>query len=262
MAIRVLEDARAGIKQLFPKTATRFAKTAVSRKWCNFNHSAGDNPKCQEDSERNMDETTKTAELNRRTSGENTYKNPIDREAAWGLLTEFTVSDSLRKHALAVEACMRAYARKFGEDEEKYAITALLHDFDYEKWPTPEEHPFVGNKILEERGWPVEIRRAILSHAQYSGVSRITNMEKALFACDELAGFITATALVKPGKSLAEVEASSVRKKMKDKAFARSVSREDIIQGAQELGVDLVEHIAFCVEAMKTVARELGLAGN
>ncbi|MBV9608569.1 MAG: HDIG domain-containing protein [Acidobacteria bacterium] len=186
----------------------------------------------------------------------------MNRGAAWGLLIEFTQSENLRKHALAVEACMRAYARKFGEDEEKYGVTALLHDFDYDKWPSAQEHPFVGNKILEERGWPEEIRRAIMSHAPYTGVARVTNMEKALFACDELAGFITATALVKPGKSLAEVEASSVRKKMKDKAFARSVSREDIIQGAQELGVSLEEHIAFCVEAMKTVAGELGLAGT
>jgi predicted hydrolase (HD superfamily) len=156
---------------------------------------------------------------------------------------------------------MRAYAEKFREDVDKYGVTGLLHDFDYEKYPTPQEHPFVGNKILEERGWPEEIRRAILSHAEYSGVPRQTNMEKALFACDELAGFITATALVKPSKSLAEVDAKSVRKKMKDKAFARSVSRDDIINGAAELGVDLEEHIAFCIEAMKKVADRLGLAG-
>ena len=186
----------------------------------------------------------------------------INRESAWSLLTEFTQSESLRKHALAVEACMRAYARKFGEDEDRWGATALLHDFDYEKWPTEQEHPFVGNKILAERGWPEDIRRAILSHASYSGVPRQTPMEKALFACDELAGFITATALVKPGKSLAEVEAKSVRKKMKDKAFARSVNRDDIIQGAQELGVELEEHIAFCIEAMKPAAPQLGLAGN
>ena len=186
----------------------------------------------------------------------------INRESAWSLLTEFTQSESLRKHALAVEACMRAYARKFGEDEDRWGATALLHDFDYEKWPTEQEHPFVGNKILAERGWPEDIRRAILSHASYSGVPRQTTMEKALFACDEMAGFITATALVKPGKSLAEVEAKSVRKKMKDKAFARSVNRDDIIQGAQELGVELEEHIAFCIEAMKPAAPQLGLAGN
>jgi putative nucleotidyltransferase with HDIG domain len=185
-----------------------------------------------------------------------------DRQSAWELLAEFTASENLRKHALAVEACMRAYARKFGEDEAVWGVTGLIHDFDYEKYPTPQEHPFVGHKILEERGWPEAIRRAIMSHAQYSGVPRVSNMEKALFACDELAGLITATALVKPGKSLAEVDAKSVRRKMKDKAFARSVSREDIIQGAQELGVDLEEHIAFCIEAMKGIAGELGLAGN
>ena len=182
-----------------------------------------------------------------------------DRSAAWGLLCEYTQSESLRKHALAVEACMRAYAKRFGDDEEKYGITGLLHDFDYEKYPTPAEHPFVGNKILEERGYPDDIRRAVLSHAEYSGVKRESNMEKALFACDELAGFITASALVKPNKSLAEVESKSVRKKMKDKAFARSVNRDDIINGAADLGVELEEHIAFCIEAMKGIAKELGL---
>jgi putative nucleotidyltransferase with HDIG domain len=185
----------------------------------------------------------------------------IDRASAWSLVCEYTQSESLRKHMLAVEACMRAYARKFGEDEEKWAITGLLHDFDYEKHPTPQEHPFVGNKILEQRGYPEEIRRAILSHADYSGVKRESKMEKVLYACDELAGFITASALVKPNKSLAELEAKSVRKKMKDKAFARSVSRDDIINGAADLGVELEEHIAFCIEAMKVIAGELGLAG-
>jgi putative nucleotidyltransferase with HDIG domain len=185
----------------------------------------------------------------------------INRDSAWSLLCEFTESESLRKHMLAVEACMRAYARKFGEDQDQWGITGLLHDFDYEKYPTPQEHPFVGNKILEERGYPDWMRRAILSHAEYSGVKRESRMEKTLFACDELAGFITATALVKPGKSLAEVEAKSVRKKMKDKAFARSVNRDDIINGAADMGVDLEEHIAFCIEAMKAIAAELGLAG-
>src|SRR5499427_2628326 len=185
-----------------------------------------------------------------------------DRTSAWNLVCEYTPSESLRKHMLAVEACMRAYARKFTEDEEKWGVTGLLHDFDYEKHPTPQEHPFVGNKILEERGYSEELRRAILSHADYSGVKRESKMEKTLFACDELAGFITATALVKPGKSLAEVEAKSVRKKMKDKAFARSVSREDITQGAQELGIVLEEHIAFCIEAMKEISGELGLDGT
>ena len=185
----------------------------------------------------------------------------LDRNQAWSLLCEYTQSESLRKHMLAVEACMRAYARKFGENENKWGITGLLHDFDYEKYPTPAEHPFVGNKILEERGYPEEIRRAILSHADYSGVKRESPMEKTLYACDELSGFITASALVKPNKSLAEVEAKSVRKKMKDKAFARSVNRDDIINGAADLGLDLEEHIAFCIEAMKTIAGELGLAG-
>src|SRR5215467_4800864 len=199
---------------------------------------------------------------NRRIEGENRVDTMINRESAWNLMCEFTQSESLRKHMLAVEACMRAYARKFSEDEEKWAITGLLHDFDYEKYPTPQEHPFVGSKVLEERGYPEEIRRAILSHADYSGVKRETPMEKALFACDELAGFITATALVRPSKSLAEVDAKSVRKKMKDKAFARSVSRDDIINGATDLGVDLDEHITFCIEAMKGIAGQLGLAGS
>jgi putative nucleotidyltransferase with HDIG domain len=186
----------------------------------------------------------------------------LDRSRAWSLLCEYTQSESLRKHMLAVEACMRAYARKFGDDENKWGITGLLHDFDYEKYPTPAEHPFVGNKVLEERGYPEDVRRAILSHADYSGVKRESRMEKTLYACDEVSGFITASALVKPNKSLAEVEAKSVRKKMKDKAFARSVNRDDIINGAADLGVDLEEHIAFCIEAMKGIAGELGLAGK
>ena len=190
-----------------------------------------------------------------------TNQPSLDRDQAWSLLCEYTQSESLRKHMLAVEVCMRAYARKFGEDENKWGITGLLHDFDYEKYPTPAEHPFVGNKILEERGYPEEVRRAILSHADYSGVKRESRMEKTLYACDEISGFITASALVKPNKSLAEVEARSVRKKMKDNAFARSVNRDDIINGAADLGVDLEEHIAFCIEAMKGIAAELGLAG-
>jgi len=184
------------------------------------------------------------------------------REEAWRLLTGFTVSESLRKHALAVEACMRAYACKNGADQELWGLVGLLHDFDYEKYPTAEEHPSKGNEILKEKGYSEEVRRAILSHAEYTGVARVTPMEKTLFACDELAGFITACALVKPGKSLAEVEASSVRKKMKDKAFARSVNRNDILQGAAELGVELEDHIRFCVEAMKSIAGELGLDGS
>ena len=190
----------------------------------------------------------------------------IDRDSAWCLLTEFTQSESLRKHALAVEACMRACARKWGsgaaEDENLWGIVGLIHDFDYERWPTPEEHPYKGNEILKERGYSDEIRRAIMSHAEYSGVSRDTPMEKALFACDELAGFITAVALIKPGKSLAEVDAKSVRKRMKDKAFARKVNRADIINGAADLGVDLDEHIAFCIEALRPIAAELGLDGS
>jgi putative nucleotidyltransferase with HDIG domain len=182
-----------------------------------------------------------------------------DRNQAWCLLTEFTQSESLRKHALAVEACMRAYARKFSGDEELWGAVGLLHDFDYEKYPSLEDHPYRGNEILKERGYSEEIRRAIMSHADYTGVTRETPLEKALFACDELAGLITATALVKPGKSLAEVDVKSVRKKMKDKAFARSVSRDDIVNGAAGLGVEFDEHISFCIEAMKGIAAELGL---
>jgi putative nucleotidyltransferase with HDIG domain len=185
-----------------------------------------------------------------------------EREKAWGLLTEFTQSESLRKHALAVEACMRANARKFGGEEELWGIVGLLHDFDYDRYPSLEDHPYKGNEILKERGYSEEIRRAIPSHAEYTGVPRDTPMEKALFACDELAGFITAVALVKPGKSLAEVDAKSVRKKMKDKAFARSVNRDDIVNGAASLGVDLEEHIAFCIEALKGIAGQLGLQGT
>jgi predicted hydrolase (HD superfamily) len=192
------------------------------------------------------------------------------RENAWKLLCEWAQDESLRKHALAVEicvtACGEAEADRLGltGDErsrliELYSTTALLHDFDYERHPTPEEHPFVGVRELERQGWPVELRTAILGHAQYSGVPRVTHLDKALFACDELAGFLTACSLVKPSKKIAEVEVSSVRKKMKDKAFARGVNREDVIQGAAELGVDLDAHIAFCLEAMKKRAGELGL---
>ena len=157
---------------------------------------------------------------------------------------------------------MRAYARKAGADEELWGLVGLLHDFDYEKYPTADDHPYKGSEILKDRGYSEEVRRAIMSHAQYTGVARLSPMEKTLFACDELAGFITACALVKPGKSLAEVEAKSVRKKMKDKAFARNVHREDIIEGAADLRIDIEEHIAFCIEAMKAIARELGLDGS
>jgi predicted hydrolase (HD superfamily) len=188
------------------------------------------------------------------------------REQAWELLTEFTQSESLRKHALAVEACMRACSRKFGdgspEAEKLWSVVGLIHDFDYERWPTPEEHPYKGNEILKERGYSDEIRRAIMSHAEYSGVSRDTPMEKALFACDELSGFITAVTLIKPSKSLADVDVKSVRKRMKDKAFARKVNRDDIINGAADLGVDLEEHISFCIEALKPISKELGLDGS
>jgi putative nucleotidyltransferase with HDIG domain len=189
--------------------------------------------------------------------------NRID--GGWKLLTEYTQSESLRKHALAVEVCMRAYARKLGkttEEEELWGVVGLLHDFDYEKYPSLEDHPYRGAEILAARGYSEEIRRAILSHAEHTGVPRVTPMEKTLFACDELAGFLTACALVKPGKSLAEVEAKSVRRKMKDKAFARSVNRDDIIRGAADLGVDLEEHIAFCIEAMNQIAPDLGLDGS
>src|SRR3954467_117826 len=186
---------------------------------------------------------------------------PMTRDAAWALFCEWTPSESLRRHVLAVEACMRAYARKFGEDEEKWGLTGLIHDFDYERWPSAEDHPYRGNEILTQLGYPEDVKRAIMSHADYSGVTRETKMEKSLYACDELAGLITAATLVKPSKSLAEVDAPSIRRKMKDKAFARSVNRQDIINGAADLGVDLDEHITFCIEAMRSIAAELGLAG-
>ena len=185
-----------------------------------------------------------------------------DRQSAWCLLTEFTQSENLRKHALAVEACMRAFASKFGEDEEKWGAVGLIHDFDYDRWPSVEDHPYRGHEILTQRGWPDEVKKAVMSHADYTGVARETVMEKALFACDELAGFITAAALVRPDKSIRSLEAKSVKKRMKDKAFARSVSREDIVNGAAALGVDLDQHIAFCIDAMKTIASELGLEGS
>ncbi len=185
----------------------------------------------------------------------------MDRTQAWEIVCEFTKSEGLRKHALAVETCVVAYARKYGEDVDKWSVTAVLHDFDWEIHPNAPDHPMKGEPILAERGVSDEIRRAILSHANYSGVPRESLLEKTLFACDELAGFITAISYVKPGRSVAEVDAKSVRKKMKDKAFARSVSREDIVNGAAELGVDLDQHIEFCVEAMKANAAELGLAG-
>ena len=189
------------------------------------------------------------------------------RDDAWALLCEYTVDENLRKHALAVEACVRAYARKLHGDEDLWGLTALLHDFDYERWPNAahsptEEHPAGGSAILRERGYPEELIRAIVSHANYCPVPRESPLEHALFACDELAGFLTACALVKPGKSIFEVEPDSVKRKLKDKAFARGVNRDDFRSGAEELGVPLEEHIAFCIAAMRAVADALGLGGN
>jgi putative nucleotidyltransferase with HDIG domain len=182
-----------------------------------------------------------------------------DRNSTLELLHEYTKNENLRKHAYSVEAAMRHYARIFNEDEELWGITGLIHDFDYERHPTQEEHPYVGVKILEEKGYPKEVARAILGHALYTGVPRDTLMSKALFACDELAGFITAVALVRPSKKLSEVEVSSVKKKMKDKAFARPVSREEMRQGAEELGVEFDLHIANVLTAMKGIAESLDL---
>jgi putative nucleotidyltransferase with HDIG domain len=186
------------------------------------------------------------------------------RDDAWKLLCEYTAGESLRKHALAVEACVRAYARKANADEELWGITGLLHDFDYERWPNDahapdQEHPFAGSKILREQGYPEEMIHAILAHADYCQVPRVSPLDKTLFACDELSGFLTACALVKPTKKLADVEAPSVRKKLKDKAFARGVNRLDVTNGAEELGVPLEEHIAFCIEAMRGISEALGL---
>ena len=188
------------------------------------------------------------------------------RADAWNLLCEYTESESLRKHALAVEACVRAYARKNHADEEIWGLAGLLHDFDYERWPNDahhptEEHPYAGSRILRERGYPEEVIHAILGHADYCGVERVSPLDKTLFACDELSGFLTACALIKPSKSIHEVEAASVKKKLKDKAFARGVSRADVYKGAEELAVPLEEHIAFCIEALRGVASELGLDG-
>ena len=186
----------------------------------------------------------------------------LTREQAWDIVCEFTKSEGLRKHALAVETCVAAYAKQLGEDEHKWSVTALLHDFDWEIHPQLPDHPMLGEPILAERGVDGETRRAILSHANYSGVPRVSALEKVLYACDELAGFITAISYVKPTRSVFEVDVASVKKKMKDKAFARSVSRQDIIEGAQELGRPLEEHVDFCVKAMHARAAELGLAGN
>jgi predicted hydrolase (HD superfamily) len=189
------------------------------------------------------------------------------RADALALMHEYTASESLRKHMLSVEAAMRAYAAKFSEDQDRWGLAGLIHDFDYERYPNAahsptEEHPAQGVRILREREWPEDILQAILGHATYSGVPRETRMAKALFAVDELTGLVTATALVRPSKSLHEVDARSVRKKMKDKAFARGVNRDDVLLGAQELGVDLDAHIQFVIDAMRARAGELGLDGN
>jgi predicted hydrolase (HD superfamily) len=186
----------------------------------------------------------------------------MTRNEAWEIVCEFVQGDSLRRHMLAVEACVVAYARKFGEDEERWAVTALLHDFDWEIHPAAPDHPMKGEPILAARGVDEETRKAILSHANYSGVPRVSLLERTLFACDELSGFLTACSYVKPGKSIFEVDVASVKRKLKDKAFAKNVNREDILNGAQELGVPLDEHIAFCIEAMKERAPALGLAGT
>jgi predicted hydrolase (HD superfamily) len=195
------------------------------------------------------------------------------QQAAWDLLTEYTENPSLLKHALAVATCVRAYgeqeAQRLGlagdeaaEMVALYTATGLLHDFDYERYPSAEEHPYVGNRILEERGWPDSLRHAIMGHAEYTGTERVSHLDKVLFACDELAGFLTACALVKPSKAIHDVEVAGVKKKLKDKAFARGVNREDVINGAKELGVDLDRHIAFCLAAMQRDADALGLGGN
>jgi len=185
-----------------------------------------------------------------------------DRSDAWDLLCEFTQTDGLRKHGLAVETVMRYFARKHGSDEELWGVTGLLHDFDYERWPTAEGHPYEGNKILAQRGYPEEVRTAIMGHADYTGVARETLMAKMLFSVDELTGFVTAVALVRPTKSIFEVEPASVRKKMKDKAFARQVNRDDIVNGAQQLGVELDAHIAGVIEALRGNAGALGIRGT
>jgi putative nucleotidyltransferase with HDIG domain len=175
----------------------------------------------------------------------------MTRDEAWSIVCEFVSSESLRRHMLGVEACMAAYADKFGEDREMWRITALLHDFDWEIHPSAPDHPMKGEAILAERGVSPEIRRAILSHADYSGVPRESRLERALYACDELSGFLTACSYVKPGKSMNEVDVASVKRKLKDKAFARNVNRQDVVRGAEELGIPLDDHIAFCIEAMK-----------
>jgi len=186
----------------------------------------------------------------------------LARDVAWQLLTEWTHSDSLRKHALAVEAAVRGYARKFGEDEEAWGTVALLHDLDYERYPTSADHPFRGCEELQRRGYPDWFTRAIMSHADYSGIPRESLLERTLYACDEMAGFVTAAALVRPTKSILDLEAASVLKRMKDKAFARAVSRDDLRRGAAELGLPLEEHVANVITFMRDSADSLGLRGT
>jgi putative nucleotidyltransferase with HDIG domain len=186
----------------------------------------------------------------------------LSRDDAWALVTEHTQSESLRKHMLAVEAAVRGYARLWGEDEEDWGVVALLHDFDYERWPDQTNHPFRGVEILKGRGYPEWVTRAILSHADYSGVPRESKLEKALYACDEMSGFVTAAALVRPSKSVLDLEAGSVLKRMKDKAFARAVNRDDLRRGAEELGLPLGEHVGNVIMFLRVQAEPLGLKGN
>jgi len=186
----------------------------------------------------------------------------LSREAAWALLTEYTQNENLIKHALAVEAAVRGYARLWGEDEESWGVVALLHDFDYERWPDLKDHPFKGAEILRERGYPDWVIHAIQAHADHTGVARETRLEHTLFACDEMAGFVTAAALVRPSKSLLDLEAKSVLKRMKEKAFARAVSRDDLRRGAEEIGVPLDEHAGNVIRFMRERADELGLRGT
>ena len=186
----------------------------------------------------------------------------MNRDDAWALLTEYTKSDSLLKHAMGVEAAVRGYARTFGENENDWGVVALLHDFDYERWPSPEDHPFRGCEILREKGYPEWVTRAILSHAEYSGVPRESTLERTLWACDEMAGFVTAASLVRPSKSVLDLEPASVIKRMKDKAFARAVKREDLRRGAEELGLPLEQHIGNVISFMRERADALGLRGT
>ena len=186
----------------------------------------------------------------------------LSREDAWTLVTEYTRSESLRKHMLAVEAAVRGYARLWGENEDDWGAVALLHDFDYERWPDQANHPFRGVEILKEKGYPEWVTRAILSHADYSGVPRESRLEKALYACDEMSGFVTAAALVRPSKSVLDLEAGSVLKRMKDKAFAKAVNRDDLRRGAEELGLPLEEHVGNVIGFLRVQAEPLGLKGN